>query len=183
MERYGLDYFFEANWHTPKGDLIRKKSYNKLSENRTAGALFADQDYLNAHQELLPTAGMTWGINDAAWRGDDYRATKAPTSVSLAETEFIRQADFYKFRGRGYIQTTNRANYRSLARLLRQNLDLLPSPHWSLVESWGPENASDAALDTALTRSRDNQWNDLFEMSGGVVAHLGVRAFNDNKRM
>jgi len=178
-EGYGLDYFFEPNWVNPKGITIKKASYNTLQVNTTAGALFADPNYQSAHNDLLSTTNTAWKVTDPLWNGADYFATQAPTSVSSNETAFIRQADFYKFRGRGYIQTTNRANYRALARLLRKNLDKLPSPHWSLVESWGPENASDAVINTALTKSRDSDWSHLFEMTGGVVAHLGVRAFNE----
>jgi hypothetical protein len=59
-------------------------------------------------------------------------------------------------------------------------LDKLPSPLWSLVESWVPENPSDHQLDVALTSSRDVDWSNLFEMTGGIVAHLGVKAFSNS---
>jgi hypothetical protein len=169
-ERHGLDYFFEAG--------PGKRSYNTMAPNMTARDLFASVVFRNAHDALLPVGGTAWNTADAAWAGAIYAATNAPTSVVSDETAFIRQADFYKFRGRGYIQTTNRANYRDLARALRAEIDSIPSPMWGIVSTWPAANAAEAAFDEALTESRDDDWTNLFRSTGGVVPWLGVRTFS-----
>jgi hypothetical protein len=176
-EGFGLDYFFEANWVAPNGQTVAKRSYN-TAPNKTARDLFASTVFRNAHDALLPAGPTAWNTADAAWAGTVYGATNAPNSVTSDETAFIRQADFYKFRGRGYIQTTNRANYLGLARAVRAEIDSLPAPMWAIVSTWPAELAPEAAFDTTLTESRDEDWNNLFQQTGGVVPLLGVRTFS-----
>jgi hypothetical protein len=175
-EGFGLDYFFEANWLAPNGKQVAKRSYN-TAPNTTARELFASAVFRNAHDALLPTGAIAWNTADAAWAGTIYGATNAPTSVTSDETAFIRQADFYKFRGRGYIQTTNRANYRDLARAVRTEIDSIPSPMWGIVSTWPAAGAAEAAFGRALTESRDDDWTNLFRSTGGIVPWLGVRTF------
>ena len=176
-EGFGLDYFFEANWVAPNGRTVAKRSYN-TAPNTTAKDLFASTVFRNAHDALLPAGATAWTPTDAAWAGTSWAATKAPASVTSDETAFIRQADFYKFRGRGYIQTTNRANYRDLARALRAEIDSIPSPMWGIVSTWPAATATEAAFGRSLTESRDEDWTNLFRSTGGVVPWLGVRTFS-----
>ena len=176
-EGFGLDYFFEANWVAPNGNAVAKRSYN-TAPNTTAANLFASAVFRSAHDALLPGGATAWSPADAAWGGISWAATKAPTSVINPETDFIRQADFYKFRGRGYIQTTNRANYRDLARALRAEIDSIPSPMWGIVSTWPSAGATEAAFGRSLTESRDEDWTNLFRSTGGVVPWLGVRTFS-----
>lgn len=173
-EHTPLDYFFNA--------IPGKASYNMLGDNRKAGALFADSVFQDAHKELLPAQLTGWSTSDANWNGSDYSLTGAPTSISDPETLYIQQADFYKFRGRGYIQTTNRSNYASLARNIAENLDRIPGPMWGLVEAWGNVANDDALLDQCLSQSTNADWNSLFQMTDGVVAFLGVKTFSDAKQ-
>lgn len=176
-EGYGLDYFFESHWVAPNGQPVAKRSYN-TPPNTTARDLFASAVFRNAHDALLPAGPTAWNTADAAWAGTIYGATKAPTSVTSDETAFIRQADFYKFRGRGYIQTTNRENYRDLARAVRAEIDSLPAPMWGIVSTWPTSGATEADFDRALTESRDDDWTNLFQSTGGIVPWLGVRTFS-----
>jgi hypothetical protein len=90
-----------------------KASYNTLSSNRRAGDLFNDADYIRAHGSLgsgtrLANRGGEFG---GAWKSEFYPQADFSTAEDLTANGFIMQADFYKFRGRGVIQTTSRGAY------------------------------------------------------------------------
>jgi hypothetical protein len=90
-----------------------KKSYNTLTGNRRAGDLFNDAAYIRAHSRLggssrLANRGGDFG---GAWNSEFYPQKDFSTAEDLTENGFIMQADFYKFRGRGVIQTTSRGGY------------------------------------------------------------------------
>jgi hypothetical protein len=90
-----------------------KASYNTLGGNRRAGDLFNDADYVRAHGTLggatrLANHGGDFG---GAWNSEYYPQTDFSTAEDLTENGFIMQADFYKYRGRGVIQTTSREAY------------------------------------------------------------------------
>ena len=90
-----------------------KASYNTLSGNKKAGELFNDADYIRVHGSLgsgsrLANRGSQFG---GAWNSDYYPQADFSTAEDLTANGFIMQADFYKFRGRGVIQTTSRGAY------------------------------------------------------------------------
>ena len=90
-----------------------KQSYNH-KPNRTALALFQDPDYVVAHggrpgKDLV----MVQGHVDPRWGGDVW-PSNVPANVDAGRNGYIMQADFYKFRGRGVIQTTWRDDYQKL---------------------------------------------------------------------
>jgi hypothetical protein len=90
-----------------------KASYNTLNSNRRAGDLFNDADFNRAHGSLggatrLANHGNEFGN---AWNSEYYPQSEFSTREDLGENGFIMQADFYKFRGRGVIQTTSRGAY------------------------------------------------------------------------
>jgi hypothetical protein len=51
---------------------------------------------------------------DGRWRGPIYPRPDFPTEPTPNAAGYILEADFMKFRGRGFIQTTGRPNYARL---------------------------------------------------------------------
>lgn len=142
-----------------------KGSYNTLSGNRRAGELFNDADYVRTHGGL---AGGTRLANHGgdfanAWNSEYYPQTEFSTAENLAENGFIMQADFYKFRGRGIIQTTGRAAYLAavdhIQRYSGSNTVLLEfKRRWSTL-----------SRDVAATTSTNADW-DLIFSQGPILA-------------
>jgi hypothetical protein len=112
----GLAYCFDALKFRKKGS---KRSYNLLG--RTAGWCFNDPDFIAAHGTLAGGAqlahhGDDWG---RVWHGNRYPSPQFSTDEIPATNGFIMQADFYKFRGRGVIQTTARPGYLRAAHWIK----------------------------------------------------------------
>ena len=95
----------------------KKRSYNTLEGNKTALACFNDPNYVVAH-DGLPLASGLRRTGDARWAGEVW-PSGFPTDPAASVSGFIGQADFMKFRGRGFIQTTGRANYLPLIEFVR----------------------------------------------------------------
>src|SRR5260221_12359881 len=96
----GLSYPFDA---IPKV----KQSYNLLAENKTAFACF-NSGVFNAAHSGKPLAARAAHTTELRWRGAVY-PRDFDTDARPTVTGYIQEADFMKFRGRGYSQTTNRA--------------------------------------------------------------------------
>ena len=142
-----------------------KGSYNTLRGNRRAGDLFNDADYVRTHDSL---AGGTRLANHGgdfgnAWNSEYYPQTEFSTAEHLAENGFIMQADFYKFRGRGIIQTTGRGAYLAVVDHIQRysgaNTVLLEfKRRWSAL-----------TRDVAATTSTNADW-DLIFSQGPILA-------------
>lgn len=113
----GLSYPFDSFVISRPGETpFTKGSYNLGNGNKTAFDCFHDPIYLAAFGSLAPTAQATRDL--PAWKGSVWPAA-VPTDVSGAGTAFLREADFYKFRGRGAIQSTGRGAYLPIVAFVR----------------------------------------------------------------
>ncbi|WP_018600926.1 hypothetical protein [Mycobacterium sp. 155] len=115
----GLAYAFERFLITPANRSEQpfwKASYNLSNGNRTAYECFHDPGYLKVYGTLQPTSQTVRDL--PAWSGKDW-PQGVPTTKTGVETAFLQEADFYKFRGRGTIQSTGRGAYLPIVRYVR----------------------------------------------------------------
>lgn len=162
----GLSYLFDA---IPS----LKRSYNTLSGNKNALDCFNSAAY-NAAHGTKPLAGRAMNTTDARWRGESYPRPDFPTDPDPRVTGYILEADFMKFRGRGFIQTTGRANY---ARLL------------SFVKSYtGDNNTLDffalqwknLSQNDAADASSNDDWDRLFNQSDLIIPAKAIGFHNQS---
>ena len=158
----GLTYPFEA---VPG----IKQSYNCGQGNKRAGDLFfSDEHFWNAHGSL-PGGDLVRALPNLhdMWNSAFYPGNLFPTSLDPAHSGFIQQADFFKFRGRGFIQLTWRANYKLLV---------------GFVQSYTGGNAvinrykaawAGKDPDVVCTISTNEDWDALF---GGTELIVACRA-------
>lgn len=167
----GIAYAFDTFQLTGSGGhSFTKASYN-TNPNRTAGALFRDDAFMDAHSSLA-FASQLRGTVDPVWDGKAYPQSSFPTSTDSAVSGVILECDFYKFRGRGFIQSTWRSAYAKLVEFVQTTTD---------------SNATLAAYTTAwaghdvqavLNASTNDDWNTLFLNTDYVVAAHAVRSHN-----
>jgi hypothetical protein len=147
-----------------------KSSYNKNVSNRSAYALFNDDVYISAHQELALGSKLA-KTTDVRWKGDVYPSDYS-VSPKLEDTGFILQADFFKFRGRGLIQTTLRANYLRLVDYVKSvdhDNDLLNE----YKSKW-----QDLTDDDAASTSTFADWDELFQNTDLIIACEAIHRHN-----
>ncbi|MEV8030652.1 hypothetical protein [Streptomyces sp. NPDC086182] len=162
-EMGSLRYMFEPNAASGKA------SYNVKPDlqNRTAASLFQDPDFQSAHSGETKPQGFN--ASDPAWASTAW-PTGMPANPQDPRSAYLRQADFWKFRGHGFIQLTGRVWFRNLLQQIRAYSGGQPVIG-QFSQAWATGNP-----DTLLTRSTDADWETIFTGSDLVGAALGVRA-------
>jgi len=160
----GLSYLFDA---IPS----LKRSYNTLSGNKRAFDCFNSASY-NAAHGAKPLAARAMNTTDARWSGETYPRSDFSTDPTPGVTGYILEADFMKFRGRGFIQTTGRSNY---ARLI------------DFVKSYSGENNTidffalqwrNLPDDVAADASSNDDWDRLFTQSDLIIPAKAIGFHN-----
>lgn len=158
----GVAYLFDSfSFKDNSGRLIKKASYNH-TPNIPAGKLFRDQYFIEKHGGLALGPQLS-GTTDAIWDGSVYPQALFPTSGILNEMGFILQADFFKFRGRGLIQTTWRANYIKLVQFIQGY-----SGTNAVINRYKAQWQGKAS-DLIATESTDAEWDDLFNNTDLII--------------
>lgn len=148
-----------------------KRSYNTLAGNKTAFHCFRSAAF-NAAHSAKPLAGRLQNTNDVRWQGEVYPRNDFPTQPDPAIAGYVIEADFMKFRGRGFIQTTGRANYRKLIDYVKayDGDDATIDFYQLRWQNLSPGDAADA--------SSNADWDTLFGNTSLRIATEAVRAHN-----
>jgi hypothetical protein len=131
-----------------------KVSYNDGGSNWTAYRCFNDADFIAAHGSKLLGDKLS-NTTDTRWSGHEY-PSGYPTDVNPAVNGFILEADFYKFRGRGLIQTTWRGAYQNLIRFV-QGYTGTQAEILARTSAW-----MGMGVDKAVNVSANADWDALF---------------------
>ena len=160
-----------------------KLGYNTLNTNKTAYALFRDSNFKNAHV-TKPFGSILKDTTDTRWSGDTFPQgfsgnVQNEISNSGKTNTFLTEADFLKFRGRGYIQTTGRNVYKSIITYVL-NYSGSDSVINSTKSAWSSYKGD---LDAIASSSTNQQWDDLFQKTSSVIANYAVwlHSFNGKK--
>ena len=153
-----------------------KRSYNTLSDagNKTALSLFNDSSYKTAHGSK-PYGSLLKNTTDSRWSSTIFPTRfsgniPVETDKSGKPNTFLTEADFMKFRGRGYIQTTGRGAYKPIIQYVL-NYNGSDSIINSIKSSWGSYNGN---LDSIASSSTNDQWDSLFQKTNSVIANYAV---------
>lgn len=152
-----------------------KVSYNACKGNKPAGDLFFhDEDFWEAHGQR-PLGDLVRAMPDVRelWNSEFYPQHIFPASTDPAHSGFIQQADFYKFRGRGFIQLTWRANYKRLVEYV-QNYDGANEIVCRYKVLW-----KDKSTDAVCSASSNEDWDMLFQDSDLVIPCRAIGLHNE----
>ena len=151
-----------------------KRTYNAQPANRLAGDLFfSDQDFWTAHQAKAPSAAIRQRPDlQPIWNGAVYPQDIFPAALDPSLTGFIQEADFYKFRGRGFIQVTWRANYKRIAAWIQayQGANLTIAKYAAAWKGVDP--------DRVASISSNSDWDDLFQNSDLTIPCVAIGLHN-----
>lgn len=152
-----------------------KKSYNTLPGNKTCLQNFNDANYNKAFGKL-PLADKLKNTNTPLWAGEVYPHETYAYSTNPSMTGYVLEADFFKFRGRGFIQTTGRSNYAKLVSYVMNYAGSDPVIT-NIKASWS--NLSRDA-DALASMSTNAVWDDLFQKSNCLIAGRAVSVHNES---
>lgn len=152
-----------------------KASYNTLNQNISAFKLFNDSDYISAHGNK-PLANILKNTTDTRWDGESMPTgfsgnVSKETSSSGSTNGFLYEADFMKFRGRGFVQSTGRGKYRELVKFIRS----YNGPN-SIINSYKAKWSS-GTLDSVLTKSSNKDWDTLFQDTDLIIPSYALFNF------
>lgn len=147
-----------------------KKSYNTLSTNKTAYDLFHDADFKARHGNLALGDSLKDTTN-VAWKGTTYPAG-IDSSTDPARTGFIQETDFYKFRGRGFIQTTGRTNYKPIIDYILQYTGS------NVLVNQYKSNWKGKSSETIATISTNRDWDVLFQNTDLLIPAVAINVHN-----
>ena len=153
----GISYLFDrVTLSDPvSGRTWTKASYNTGKQNVSAYNLFRTASFNSAHGKKA-AAEQLLNTNNGKWAGDNYSLLGFPYKADEQQVGYILEADFFKFRGRGLIQTTWRDNYRKLVRYIRANPDA--SKVFTKFSLAWAGTSDEEVLNTSSTRD----WDELF---------------------
>lgn len=146
-----------------------KRSYNTLDSNITAYDLFHNADYIAQHGKLPGSQFVNTTL--AEFKGELWPAA-VNTSTDPAVNGFLIEADFFKFRGRGFIQTTNRANYKALINFVISYKGTNP-----LVLQY-QQKWSGSTADKIASVSSNADWDNLFQNSQMTIPSAAISVHN-----
>ncbi len=149
-----------------------KKSYNTLSDvqNKTAYELFNDTDFKAAHGHK-PYGNILSDTTDVRWQTNAFPIGFSGGSVEkevdrdLLSNTFIGEADFQKFRGRGFIQTTGRSNYKKIIEFVISYAGI-NNTILGYKSKWLKYGNN---YDKIATLSTNKDWDDLFINTDSII--------------
>lgn len=160
----GMTYLYEAITGL-------KVSYNTLPGNKTAQQCFRNAAFNNAHGAKVPGARLR-NTTDARWAGPVYPRADFPFAPDAATAGYIMEADFMKFRGRGFIQTTSRANYAKLIQFIQAY-----TGDNNVIDFYQAQWAGLSVDDVAFASSNED-WDRLFQETDLIIASEAIHQHN-----
>lgn len=167
IQHPGICYLFDRFPINAGSQLWYKKSYN-LPTNKLCRALFNTEAF-NADRQHLPLAEALIGTTDNVWSSQTYPKERFSYSADPRKTGYVLEADFYKFRGRGLIQTTWRGNYSQLVTYVQSYSGTSPIIT-QFREKWKAYTPDDVC-----TISTNADWDLLFAGTENIIECTAIR--------
>ncbi len=149
-----------------------KKSYNTLPANKTAQACFRNAAFNTAHGDK-PLGARLRNTTDARWAGPAY-PRDVPFDNNAAITGYVMEADFMKFRGRGFIQTTTRGNYVKIIQYIQAY-----TGDNNVIDFYQARWAGQTPDNIAYTTSNED-WDRLFQETDLIIAAEAIRLHSES---
>lgn len=138
-----------------------KASYNSSNTlgNIDALTLFKSETFLNVPERLNMVKPKN--INNKQWSGivyPDNENVGGYLPIDNYKVGLISECDFYKFRGRGYIQTTGRGNYKKFFEDLFSVRNQMSNDVKNILNKY-----SNVSLDIMATKITNNELDTIFK--------------------